>query len=652
MNNSNFHLSYRPDIDGLRAIAISSVILFHAFPSIIPGGFAGVDIFFVISGFLISTIIFKSIEKGHFSFSDFYIKRAKRIFPVLIMVLLVSLFFGFFSLYPPEYAQLSKHVASSSIFISNFILWSEAGYFDAASTTKPLLHLWSLAIEEQFYLLWPILSVMFYKLGKRFFFLIGLILIVSFFYGLYLTITDGVAAFYSPLSRFWELGIGSILSWITLKKEKPLNDLYLNASSIVGAVLIAFSFVLLDESKGFPGYLALLPTIGAALVIFGGPTAKINCLLKIKPIVGIGLISYPLYLWHWPLLTYVTSNAFVLGNGDAAKLAALLVSFLLAFLSYLLIDKPIRRSRNQKLIAIISTLLLVVIGFVGFCIYKKDGLVSRVPAELQELASITNPYRFYQFGGNIREHACHFTDSKNTLRKAECFGKDRPLLMIWGDSYAAALYPGVKALSEQYGFGITQVTAGNSPPFLFADKIAADGNSLLTNANYAIDIIERDKPDVILISWYVLGKNSVRSYQVTLDALNESINRIKGVSPNSHIIIVGPVPQWKKNLYLIILDFLKNQPLNAKLDDFMSFGLDPVSKEWDRYLAKEIPKLGVTYISAYDVLCNNSGCRIRVGGGALNLTAVDFGHLTKAGSEYLMSRVSNEVIGLMDMNTN
>lgn len=655
MSNSNFHISYRPDIDGLRAIAILSVVLFHAFPTLIPGGFVGVDIFFVISGFLISTIIFKSIDKGRFSFSDFYIKRAKRIFPVLIIVLFTCLTFGYFSFYPPEYAQLSKHIAASTIFISNFILWSEAGYFDAASTTKPLLHLWSLAIEEQFYLFWPILSVLLFKLGRRFFIITSLIVISSFIYGLYLTKVDPTAAFYSPLSRFWELGIGSALAWFVLKINSPINKTTLNIVTTIGIALIVLSFIFLDEAKSFPGYWALLPTLGAACVILGGPSAVINqYLLSIKPVVWIGLISYPLYLWHWPLITYIniTSNDLILKNIEIAKLLALLLSLVLAILSYLLVEKPIKKIKNPRTISIFATLLLIAIGITSLYIYKKDGLVSRVPPELQELAAITDPYGFFQFGENVRQSSCHFIIPQTEERKEECFGKTRPLLMIWGDSFAAALYPGIQALSKQHNFGITQITAGNSPPFLFEDKIAADGNSLLKNTNYAIDIIEREKPELILISWMISGMNAPSSsYQATIDGLSESLSKVKAASPNSQIVIVGPVPQWKKNLYIVILDFLKNKPMNTKFGDYMSFGLEPGYKEWDEYLAQEVPKLGVKYISAYDALCRGSGCRVKVGEGALNLTAVDFGHLTKAGSEYLVSKISGDILSLMDTKT-
>lgn len=651
MANSNFHLAYRPDIDGLRAIAILSVVIFHAFPTLIPGGFVGVDIFFVISGFLISTIIFKSIDKGRFSFSDFYIKRAKRIFPVLIIVLFTCLTFGYFSFYPPEYAQLSKHIASSSIFISNFILWSEAGYFDTASTTKPLLHLWSLAIEEQFYLFWPILSVLLFKLGRRFFIITSLIVISSFIYGLYLTKVDATAAFYSPLSRFWELGIGSALAWFTLISKNSLNKTNLNIVTTIGIALIILSFAILDETKSFPGYWALLPTLGAAFVILGGPSAVVNrYFLSIKPVVWIGLISYPLYLWHWPLLTYIniTSNDFILKNIETAKLLALLLSFFLAILSYLFIEKPIKKIKNPKAISILATLLLIIVGSISLYIYKKDGLITRVPPELQELAAITSPYEFFQFGENVRQYSCHFIIPQAEARKEECFGKSRPLLMIWGDSFAAALYPGINTLSKQHNFGITQVTAGNSPPFLFEDKIAADGNSLLKNTSYAIDIIEKEKPELILISWMISGMNAPSSYQATIDALRESLIKVKGASPNSQIVLVGPVPQWKKNLYIVVLDFLKDKPMNTKIGDYMSFGLEPGYKEWDQYLALEVPKLGVKYISAYNALCGDSGCRVKVGDGALNLTAVDFGHLTKAGSEYLASKISGDIVRLME----
>lgn len=212
------HPKYRPDIDGLRALAVLSVVAFHAFPSWIKGGFIGVDVFFVISGYLISTIIFESLERDAFSFSEFYARRIKRIFPALLLVLLSCLVFGWFVLLSPEYKQLSKHVASSAGFIQNLVLWSESGYFDNTAATKPLLHLWSLGVEEQFYIVWPLLLWVAWKRNFNFLIIIILVAVISYYLNIVGVKKDSIATFYSPLTRFWELLSGGFLAHIN-KKE-------------------------------------------------------------------------------------------------------------------------------------------------------------------------------------------------------------------------------------------------------------------------------------------------------------------------------------------------------------------------------------------------------------------------------------------------
>ena len=218
------HPKYRPDIDGLRAVAVLSVVAFHAFPAWMKGGFIGVDVFFVISGFLISTIIFGSLERGTFSFADFYARRIKRIFPALILVLSLSLIFGWFSLLPDELNQLGKHVVAGAGFVSNFVLWSESGYFDNSADTKPLLHLWSLGIEEQFYIVWPFLLWGAWKRQLNFFVVIISLLIGSFILNIWLIHTNPVATFYSPLARFWELLCGSLLALYLLRRSKSISQ--------------------------------------------------------------------------------------------------------------------------------------------------------------------------------------------------------------------------------------------------------------------------------------------------------------------------------------------------------------------------------------------------------------------------------------------
>src|SRR3984893_5065831 len=299
---------YRADIDGLRALAVLSVVGFHAFPKWVKGGFIGVDIFFVISGFLISTIIFANLERNRFSFVEFYSRRVKRIFPALLLVLIASFAFGWFALPPDEYKQLGKHIAAGAGFISNLVLWNESGYFDDAAETKPLLHLWSLGIEEQFYIVWPFL--LWFARKRRFTLLLITVTVagVSFALNIFKIHSDPVATFYSLQTRLWELSLGSILAYLALFNQSALQRIqlqYRNVQSLCGSALLAVGILLITVERAFPGWWALLPTVGTALVISAGSQAWINRLiLSNRVLVWFGLISYPLYLWHRPVLTF------------------------------------------------------------------------------------------------------------------------------------------------------------------------------------------------------------------------------------------------------------------------------------------------------------------------------------------------------------
>ncbi|MBF0299331.1 MAG: acyltransferase [Oligoflexia bacterium] len=299
---------YRKDIDGLRAIAVLAVIGFHAFPEWIKGGFIGVDIFFVISGFLISSIIFTELDNNKFNFMTFYSRRIRRIFPSLIIVLLAFYSLGWFTLLADEFQQLGKHILSGAGFISNFTLLREANYFDNTTDTKPLLHLWSLGIEEQFYIIWPFLLWVAWK--KRFNKLLvcSSIIILSFLINIITIKIDPKISFYSPVSRFWELISGSMLAYISInKKISPANGnkFLLNTTSTLGIFLIIISISLITKENNFPGWLAIFPIIGTYLLISVDSNTFINrVILSNRTLVWIGLISYPLYLWHWPLLAF------------------------------------------------------------------------------------------------------------------------------------------------------------------------------------------------------------------------------------------------------------------------------------------------------------------------------------------------------------
>lgn len=379
-------MAYRADIDGLRAVAILLVVIYHAFPSAIPGGFVGVDVFFVISGYLISTLIWNDIEAGRFSYLDFYARRARRIFPALGVMLAVTLAVGYFLLLPIEYEQLGKHTAGGSAFVQNFVLRSEAGYFDTASTTKPLLHLWSLAIEEQFYLLLPLLLVLVNARRLSPPTVIVSLAVLSFVYGLERAHAEPERSFFNPLVRFWEMLAGSLIAalqrpkmsrWIESIEQNWAIAHLAKSAGIVGIALILFSAASFTKLDTYPSWRAIVPVLGAMLVISSGTRSSVTTrLLSVRLLTGLGLISYSLYLWHWPLITY----AHILHQGEAtwdARACAVILSVLCAGLTYRLVETPFRALKPLSRAAMGSVGVMVMCGSAGLLVAATNGLPGR-----------------------------------------------------------------------------------------------------------------------------------------------------------------------------------------------------------------------------------------------------------------------------------
>lgn len=516
------HPKYRPDIDGLRAIAIMSVVFFHAFPSWLPGGFIGVDIFFVISGFLISTIIFESLDKKTFYFSTFYARRIKRIFPALLIVLACCMVFGWFALYPDEYKQLGKHVAGGSIFISNFLLYDESGYFDTAAEIKPLLHLWSLGIEEQFYIFWPAFAWLVWRLRLNALTVTIAAFGVSFLWNVNNIAANSASVFYMPHTRVWEILAGTFLAYITLygkfgtsvllKIDKALSrvvfsdnressgNIFKNIISVFGISLIVYGFNKITSEKIFPGWWAIIPSMGAMLIISAGPKALINrFILSNKLFVSIGLISFPLYLWHWPLLSFAR---IIEGETPSReiRIAAVLAAVLLAWGTYAFVENPLKKVSNNFKTAVLIV-IMGVMGAVGYTIYAKDGLQDRPVAKSS--ATFNS-----QFSGPIWK----YTNNKVCLNRypmaqASSYGwwfcmtnnDEAPNVLLLGNSYANHLYPGFITVDSLKGN--TTLSIGtcdvNTPivnnPLAVADTTPCSGNRRYDQYVFIKKIIEDNK---------------------------------------------------------------------------------------------------------------------------------------------------------------
>ncbi|EQC27585.1 hypothetical protein SDRG_14639 [Saprolegnia diclina VS20] len=398
------HAAYRPDVDGLRTLAVLPVVVFHAYPDLFPGGFIGVDIFFVISGYLISGILFKENQRGSFSYASFYTRRVRRIFPTLILVLSATLWMGYLYLMAAKLKALAATMLAGTLFCANLqVLSLEHSYFALDIKMNPLLHLWSLGVEEQFYIFWPLLASMVMRLSyKRALLLQMAVLIGSFGFNIgFIGYHDtNNVSFYNPLSRFWQMAMGGLLAYVT--KFNP-NEAYTSVTtspgaakasssapsprrnhllSVSGLVCILVGFYCINEARLFPGFWALLPTVGATLLIAAGPDAIINQhLLSNRVAVYIGKISYCLYLWHWPLLVFAKERYPDDPPMYASPLTMLLASFVLSVLTYKDVETPLRR---KKAWYVTPTLVLCVValGIAALCVYTDPSQFSAIEIEV------------------------------------------------------------------------------------------------------------------------------------------------------------------------------------------------------------------------------------------------------------------------------
>ncbi len=349
----------------------------------------GVDVFFVISGYLISGILLDELKSDSFSLRDFYARRIRRIFPALTLILIACYLFGWISLYADEFAKLGKHIYHGAAFVSNFAFWQEGGYFDQAADTKPLNHLWSLGIEEQFYIAWPMMLWAAWKLWRRPLLMAVFILVGSLAFNVYLSWVDTIADFYSPLTRVWELLIGAVLSfagqeagfsqaepgmptWVAKFQKWRTSGGVQQAGPVAGFVLILMSIWVFDKTDAYPGWRALMPTLGAALILAGEGSWCNRVVLSLPPVRWIGLISYSLYLWHWPLLSFARVVNPKIGN--VAITGLVLLGVLLAYLTYVLVEVPVRRWKPRSYKVNLLMLPLALVALLGYNAEARNGL--------------------------------------------------------------------------------------------------------------------------------------------------------------------------------------------------------------------------------------------------------------------------------------
>lgn len=440
---------YRPDIDGLRAVAIILVVLFHAFPNspLFKGGFIGVDVFFVISGFLITSIISHDLNNNTFSIQRFYRNRIKRIFPSLLTVLFAVAIFSWVALFAEEFKKLGLHYIGAATFSTNFILNHESGYFDSASILKPLLHLWSLAIEEQFYIFWPILLWTSFKATKRYLVIFWLLFLSSFLLQFHEQLSDMTAAFYLPQFRFWELLSGSLLA-LGLKNHQLRPSFLAELIALTGLSLILAGAMFYCQENTKNIYILLFPILGTLLVIISPSTSYINHkILSNKWMVAIGLISYPLYLWHWPILS-LDKIIFNVDDSIYRQLLLVLLSLILAVLTYYFVERPVRFFYEKKSKYMVLILLMILVAVFGWRVYDRNGYPHRSGTfEISKSGEIGNDsfVNYIQKNYSIcsPESLAELSEKFQGIPRCYQSKNSAKDIAIIGDSHAEQLFPGI-----------------------------------------------------------------------------------------------------------------------------------------------------------------------------------------------------------------
>ena len=454
----------RRDIDGLRALAVIPVVLYHFGFGAFSGGFIGVDVFFVISGFLITSIIHREISAGRFSFVDFWARRARRIIPALSVMMLGTLLVGWLLMPANDYSQLGRAVRYQAMFVSNILFMRQDGYFNPASDFKPLLHTWSLSVEEQYYILFPLLMVLLTRFLRHWRWMLFGLLLVSFALNVWVIKREPDAAFFLLPMRAWELLCGAMLAVIPASARK-LSPWVYQGVALAGLLAVLYAIFGFDKYTPFPGWAALLPVLGATAMIWAGGHGQtlVGRLLSLRLMVGAGLISYSWYLWHWPVFVY--ANAVSVDGMQALEAGGWVAfSLVLAWLSWRLVELPFREKRllaGRKPVLFAGLATLLILGAAGQLVRDGDGAPGRLSGQARQYAEA----RHWQRG---QMECLQQRDSKDLTRVCP-FGGDQqtpPVQLVWGDSHAAALLPAIEADAARYDVPVWLASLSGCLPIL------------------------------------------------------------------------------------------------------------------------------------------------------------------------------------------
>lgn len=624
------NLDYRADIDGLRAIAVLAVVLFHIDPDWVPGGFAGVDIFFVISGFIITRLIAHDVAAGTFSLRNFYLRRVKRIAPVLMAVIAVTLMAGQIVLIPEHLKELAQSAVASVLSAANifFTYGVDTGYFADDNTTRPLLHLWSLGVEEQFYLIWPVIvsaALMRFSLSR-------VLIVTAAAFVVFLMLSETLAqtapvfAYYMLPSRAFQLLAGALiaLSCVQAGHRLSLYRIGLNFAGMAGVFAVALSLAFIGESKTFPGINALPATLGAALIILSGIRSDglVARILSLRPLVLIGTISYSLYLWHWPIVAYL--HYALVPMTLPVKLGALAVMFMLSAASFLLIEAPCRKSALPARIILKRQLVMPAVALCAvsalFIVTQGFGvrLLDRAYVEqVSKLAAGIKPAHDYPYiCQRERIRAADMTDPRCIIN-----GTSEPDVLLWGDSNAAHYVGLIGELARKEGIGFRNIAHASCPPTTSAPSMSTARRfraECIESRNLVKSHLDRYTTIIVAGAWSVY-----RPYEDLYSAMRNLIEELR--AKGKTVVILGEIVRFPDfDRYCKIKELLL--PLDCQAKGMRE--RRPKQRVNDALRALAIEK-GAHYVDFNDLICPNGSCSAHHRDEALYY---DGSHLSMSGS--------------------
>jgi peptidoglycan/LPS O-acetylase OafA/YrhL len=626
---------YREDIDWLRAIAVLAVVAFHFEAPAVFGGFVGVDIFFVISGYLITGIIQSELQGGAFSFARFYERRVRRLLPALYAMAALTAIPSFHYLLTSERAEFFRSVAAVVTFTSNFFFWFQTGYFDHAAVEKPLLHTWSLAVEEQFYLALPLMLWALSRVarGSRIALpaALGALGLASFALSIWLMNSDGSAnAFFMSPPRAWEFLIGGVVA----SPGFPLlrHPLAQQIARGVALVLIAIPIFSLRQGPGFPGFNALAPCVGAAMFIWSGigvPSLKRSATSPLGVVRFFGQISYSLYLWHWPLFTFARFSRTSLVLDAIDKLALFALTVMISYLSWRFIEQPFRERKLAPTraaafrIAGLATVVLLAGSAFGIVLSRTPSGADRAALQLESYSAY-NYQPLYRFGSCFAPERGVFGESCLALAT----GKTNWLL--WGDSLAAHYFHGLRKATDPQTVNIVQATQAACMPTLNA---AAQGNASCRRfAAQMDDFFGGRKPDLVIMSADWLEYARPPRFDGMIADLKQTISRLNELG--MAVVLLGPAVQFRERLPSMLMRAQLRQ-IEARPEDFVL----PDIFALDRSMKTALPaQAKFSYVSVVDAICPARQCPLTVDGGIP--LSWDHAHLTAEGAAYVMERLA------------